>query len=249
MQQQKPKHRGSETKRAAAREKKGRGKEKHFKKRNERPKTIHTKAHHGKKKTGPKLGIEQDNRTITEDDSKQDQILLVKIDEYVGFCVHRRSYLLGSPVTENETGNVNNRHKKETRHRQENRNPKRSGKRKWNKKHETGTGNKNEPEKVTCAKSENIKRKATNENVYLVLSKTHANQYKKNTKHEQEREIKRRKNKNMAYAYACYITTQPKENKKILNKKLRNSKSSIKGELTKIRTIPKGITRPRGWGK
>ena len=26
--------------------------------------------------------------------------MLVKIDEYVGFCVHRRSYLLGSPVIE-----------------------------------------------------------------------------------------------------------------------------------------------------
>ena len=36
--------------------------------------------------------------TITEYDSKQDQILLVKLDEYIGFCVHRRSYLLGSPV-------------------------------------------------------------------------------------------------------------------------------------------------------
>ena len=24
--------------------------------------------------------------------------MLVKIDEYIGFCVHRRSYLLGSPV-------------------------------------------------------------------------------------------------------------------------------------------------------
>ena len=36
--------------------------------------------------------------TITEDDSKQDQIFLVKIDEYIGFCVHRRSYLLGSSV-------------------------------------------------------------------------------------------------------------------------------------------------------
>ena len=35
---------------------------------------------------------------ITEDDSKWDQILLVKIHEYIGFCVHRRSYLLGSPV-------------------------------------------------------------------------------------------------------------------------------------------------------
>ena len=23
---------------------------------------------------------------------------MVKIDEYIGFCVHRRSYLLGSPV-------------------------------------------------------------------------------------------------------------------------------------------------------
>ena len=36
--------------------------------------------------------------SITEDDSKQDQILLVKIHEYIGFCVHRRSCLLGSPV-------------------------------------------------------------------------------------------------------------------------------------------------------
>ena len=35
---------------------------------------------------------------ITEDDSKQDQILLVKIYEYIGFCFHRRSCLLGSPV-------------------------------------------------------------------------------------------------------------------------------------------------------
>ena len=35
---------------------------------------------------------------ITEDDSKKDQILLLKIDKYIGFCVHRRSYLLGSPV-------------------------------------------------------------------------------------------------------------------------------------------------------
>ena len=35
---------------------------------------------------------------ITEDDSKWDQILLVRIHEYIGFCVHRRSYLLGSPV-------------------------------------------------------------------------------------------------------------------------------------------------------
>ena len=35
---------------------------------------------------------------ITEDDSKQDQILLVKIDEYKGFCDHRRSCLLGTPV-------------------------------------------------------------------------------------------------------------------------------------------------------
>ena len=25
-------------------------------------------------------------------------MLLVKIDEYIGFCLHRRSYLLGSPV-------------------------------------------------------------------------------------------------------------------------------------------------------
>ena len=24
--------------------------------------------------------------------------MLVKIDEYIGFCFHRRSYLLGSPV-------------------------------------------------------------------------------------------------------------------------------------------------------
>ena len=35
---------------------------------------------------------------ITEDDSKQDQILLIKIDEYICLCVRRRLYLLGSTV-------------------------------------------------------------------------------------------------------------------------------------------------------
>ena len=29
---------------------------------------------------------------------KQNQIVLVKMEEYIGFCVHRRSYLLWSPV-------------------------------------------------------------------------------------------------------------------------------------------------------
>ena len=37
---------------------------------------------------------------ITGDHSKQDQILLVKIDKYIGFCVYRRSYLLSPPVIE-----------------------------------------------------------------------------------------------------------------------------------------------------
>ena len=36
--------------------------------------------------------------TITGDHSKQDQILLVKKAEYIGFCVYRRSYLIWSRV-------------------------------------------------------------------------------------------------------------------------------------------------------
>ena len=35
---------------------------------------------------------------ITGDHSKQDQMLLVKIDKYIGFSVYCRSYLLWSPV-------------------------------------------------------------------------------------------------------------------------------------------------------
>ena len=38
--------------------------------------------------------------SITGDHSKQDQILLVKIGKYIGFCLYRRSYLLWSPVIE-----------------------------------------------------------------------------------------------------------------------------------------------------
>ena len=37
---------------------------------------------------------------ITEDHSKRDQMLLVKTCKYLGFCVHRRSYLLCTPVIE-----------------------------------------------------------------------------------------------------------------------------------------------------
>ena len=36
--------------------------------------------------------------TITEGHSKQDQILLVKVGNHVGYCVYRRSYSLWSPV-------------------------------------------------------------------------------------------------------------------------------------------------------
>ena len=35
---------------------------------------------------------------ITGDHSKQDQILLVKIGKYIGFCMDRRFYLLGPNV-------------------------------------------------------------------------------------------------------------------------------------------------------
>ena len=33
-------------------------------------------------------------RTITGDHSRQDQIMLVKIANYIGFCLCRRSYLI-----------------------------------------------------------------------------------------------------------------------------------------------------------
>ena len=35
---------------------------------------------------------------FTGDHSKQDQMLLVKIAKYIGFCLYRRSYFLWSPV-------------------------------------------------------------------------------------------------------------------------------------------------------
>ena len=53
--------------------------------------------HHAKTKW-PIIYLFSDDSIITEDDSKQDRILLVKIYEYIGFCVYRRSYLLGSRV-------------------------------------------------------------------------------------------------------------------------------------------------------
>ena len=48
--------------------------------------------------TAAKKILRYSSTTITGNHSKQDQILLVKIAKYVGFCVRRRSYLIWPPV-------------------------------------------------------------------------------------------------------------------------------------------------------
>ena len=59
---------------------------------------------------------------FTGDHSEQDQILSVKMGEYVGFCVYHRSYLLWSPValtrtSHNQSGMRTSTHRAEDLHR------------------------------------------------------------------------------------------------------------------------------------
>ena len=52
------------------------------------------------------------NINITGNHRKQDQILLVKVGKYIGFCEYRRSYLLCPPVIVSIRGTIVNRTKK-----------------------------------------------------------------------------------------------------------------------------------------